>query len=274
MIKPGEIDRIANSKQVRSTQIQKDYVITWILWGVSNTLFLRENLLFKGGTCLKKIYFEDYRYSEDLDFTLVDDSIKNEQIILYFESLFTRIYDESRIKIEIANGSYEILESGSIKFNLSYTGTHGSDKIKIDLTRGENIVCGTTEQYVLKGYSDIEEEDFSIQVYTLKEVLIEKLVALMGRTIPRDLFDFNYLTEVCGMELHDVYIEFMIKAENKGHHPMKFIDKVAVKEGLFKRDWDTSLSKQMRKEDLPEFNTLWRKAINQFKALMKMMENS
>jgi hypothetical protein len=55
---------------------------------------------------------------------------------------------------------------------------------------------------------------------------------------------------------------------------MKLIDKVAVKVGLFKRDWDTSLAKQIQKEDLPEFITLWRKAINQFKALMKMMDNS
>ena len=43
------------------------------------------------------------------------------------------------------------------------------------------------------------------------------MVALMGRRIPRDLYDFYYLTEKENMELEEVYTEFMCKAENKEH---------------------------------------------------------
>lgn len=275
MIKPGEIDRIANTKQVRSSQIQKDYVITWVLWGISKSNFLKQNLLFKGGTCLKKIYFENYRYSEDLDFTLTIDEIENDKIIAAFEKLFVNVYEESRIIIQLESGTFEVLESGSVRFNLRFEGTHSSDRVKVDITRGETIQCGTDYKKVLKGYSDLEEEDdFSIHVYTLKEVLIEKMVALMGRTIPRDLFDFNHLIEVEGMNLHDIYIEFMLKAEKKGHNPMNFYDKLVNKKEIFKRDWNASLSKQMREEDLPDFRELWRKATASFKTLVKIMENS
>ncbi|HBY57294.1 MAG TPA: hypothetical protein DEG96_05475 [Candidatus Atribacteria bacterium] len=32
--------------------------------------FLCENLVFRGGTALKKIYFPEFRFSEDLDFVV------------------------------------------------------------------------------------------------------------------------------------------------------------------------------------------------------------
>lgn len=60
MIKPGEIQKKANVEGVRDTQVEKDYILSWILWGISKHAELSKNLVFKGGTVLKKVYFEDY----------------------------------------------------------------------------------------------------------------------------------------------------------------------------------------------------------------------
>ena len=49
--------------------LELDYVLSWVLAGISQTPALRDTLAFKGGTALSKCYFEDYRFSEDLDFT-------------------------------------------------------------------------------------------------------------------------------------------------------------------------------------------------------------
>ena len=49
--------------------LERDYCLSWFLVGLSRSP-LKERLLFKGGTALKKCYFPDYRFSEDLDFTL------------------------------------------------------------------------------------------------------------------------------------------------------------------------------------------------------------
>ncbi len=49
--------------------IEKDYVMGWILWAISNDAWLGRNLVLKGGNCLRKIYFSDTRFSDDLDFT-------------------------------------------------------------------------------------------------------------------------------------------------------------------------------------------------------------
>jgi len=75
MIKPGEIQKKAAREGVRDQQIEKDYVLVWILTGLSQHKYLSAALAFKGGTVLKQIYFKDYRFSEDLDFTLINEDI-------------------------------------------------------------------------------------------------------------------------------------------------------------------------------------------------------
>ncbi len=47
--------------------MEKDYYLTFILSRISE---LSPDLVFKGGTCLNKIYYSYYRLSEDLDFSL------------------------------------------------------------------------------------------------------------------------------------------------------------------------------------------------------------
>ena len=49
--------------------LERDYILSWILAGISHVEALRETLAFKGGTALKKCYFGAYRFSEDLDFS-------------------------------------------------------------------------------------------------------------------------------------------------------------------------------------------------------------
>ena len=52
--------------------LERDYLLSWILAGVSHVPALNDTLVFKGGTALKKCYFGDYRFSEDLDFSGLD----------------------------------------------------------------------------------------------------------------------------------------------------------------------------------------------------------
>jgi predicted nucleotidyltransferase component of viral defense system len=65
-----EILEFAREVGLSTKIVEKDYVLGWLLGGISNHPALRSTWLFKGGTCLKKCYFETYRFSEDLDFTL------------------------------------------------------------------------------------------------------------------------------------------------------------------------------------------------------------
>jgi predicted nucleotidyltransferase component of viral defense system len=72
MIDRIEIHEAANETCLNPYVIEKDYVIGWVLAGIYNHPEIRDAWVFKGGTCLKKCFFETYRFSEDLDFTLRD----------------------------------------------------------------------------------------------------------------------------------------------------------------------------------------------------------
>jgi len=70
MIPKQEILQITTDTNLSAQVIEKDYVLGWILAGINRHAALSESWVFKGGTCLKKCYFDTYRFSEDLDFTL------------------------------------------------------------------------------------------------------------------------------------------------------------------------------------------------------------
>lgn len=262
MIKPAEISKIANKEFIRPQQIEKDYINSWILWGIYNHELLRNALIFKGGTCIKKIHIDDYRYSEDLDFTLhpdLEQKVTNDELYAAFNKAFKEIKEAANIDLSIPEDSKEVHESGGIKFFIDYVGPLGGrgDHIKTDISKGEKLEFEVEQLNLLNRYSDLaEENEVTIQCYGLEEIVIEKMAALMGRTLPRDLYDFEYLTNTEGVELKDVYHEFQSKAEHKGHKPAEFILKVTGKEKVFEKAWTDNLSNQIK--DLRKFKDVWR----------------
>ena len=73
MIPPSAIARLAHRLRLGDKTIELDYVLTWVLLAIADSP-LRERLAFKGGAALKKVYEPAYRFSEDLDLTLLDDT--------------------------------------------------------------------------------------------------------------------------------------------------------------------------------------------------------
>lgn len=275
MIKPKELNKISNKEGVRQQQIEKDYIISWVLWGISNNTLLKDALILKGGTCIKKNHIEDYRYSEDIDFTInseIEDDISNDNIFSAFNEVFTTIKEATNINLLIPEDSKDIHEStDSIKFYIDYVGPLGGngDHVKLDITRGEKLEFDVEHRPVQHEYSYLEEENkFTVQCYGLNEVVIEKMAALMGRTVPRDLYDFEYLTNTEGIELKDVFYEFERKAEHKGHNPSEFIEKITGKKKTFENAWKDNLSHQIKK--LPKFKDIWRNFNKQLRKLEKI----
>ena len=72
MIARQEVMDLAREFGLSPQVVEKDYVLGWLLAGISAHPALELSWVFKGGTCLKKCYFETYRFSEDLDFTLTE----------------------------------------------------------------------------------------------------------------------------------------------------------------------------------------------------------
>jgi len=69
MISTEEVKGLSIEQGVPLPNVEKDYVMGWLLWGIYNNSRLAQNLVLKGGNCLRKVYFPDTRFSDDLDFT-------------------------------------------------------------------------------------------------------------------------------------------------------------------------------------------------------------
>lgn len=265
MIKPGEIQQRAREIGVRDQQIEKDYILSWILWGISQHELLSKCLVFKGGTVLKKVYFEDYRFSEDLDFTLRDDVITNEQIFAWFGESFEYIRAEANILPDITDNNEHA--DGGINFYIRYTGPLGGQsnnkRVKVDISRSEKLQFEPVLRSVLIFYTDLE--DHSLLCYPLEEVLIEKLRAVMQRMAARDFYDIWYLLTQYGMDVGFYLNEFRQKCADKELNPSDFHEKLKERLPLYKGRWKSSINEQIH--DLPDFGTVEREVLRELKRL-------
>lgn len=271
MIQPGEIQSIAGKEGVRDTQIEKDYVISWVTYGIANNSFLKENLVFKGGTVLKKVYFPNYRFSEDLDFTFTGKDFDIETIKASFNELIEWVYEESRISLSIQNETQH--ETGNLNFYLAYTGPLGgagaNKDIKVDISQDEMIYNTPEEKQIINTYSDLEEE-YSIFCYSLGEVISEKMRSIMQRTAPRDIYDLWYLFEVEGQDIEDHVFAFQEKANHKGYNPNEFTKVIEQKEKTFAKHWKEHLTNQMT--EIPDFNDVWRELGKHWRKFQKFIQ--
>jgi len=265
MIKPGEIQQKARDAGVRDQQIEKDYVLSWILKGIAQHEQLSKTIVFKGGTVLKKIYFEDYRFSEDLDFTLLKNEISNEQIFEWFKEVFEYVKEEANIPLAIIDNNEH--EDGGINFYISYIGPLGGQgnnkKVKVDISRSEQLVFKPVMNDVFIGYSDLEEHQ--LLCYPLEEVLVEKMRSVMQRMQARDFYDIWYLLEEHGMDADYYVSEFEAKCKSKELMHTDFPKKLDERLPQYKGRWKSSMSEQIK--DLPDFDQVEREVQRHLKKL-------
>lgn len=265
MIKPGEIQKKARKAGVRDQQIEKDYILSWILQGISYHKLLSATVVFKGGTVLKKVYFEDYRFSEDLDFTLLDNEISNGQIFKWFSEIFDYIREEANIPLQIIDNN-EHTDAG-INFYISYVGPLGgigaNKKVKVDISRSESLVFEPIKKKAFKEYSD--QKDYELLCYKLEEILVEKMRSVMQRMQARDFYDIWYLLEEHVMTVDFYTAEFRIKCESKRINPSEFYQKLETRLPQYKGRWQSSLSDQI--QHLPDFDMVEREVLRHLRDL-------
>lgn len=199
MIDKREILEAASSFSLLPNIVEKDYVLGWILAGINSHEELAESWVFKGGTCLKKCYFETYRFSEDLDFTLRDETHLDEEFLKpVFEEVVAWVTEQSGLTIPADELEFDIYDNargnpncqGKIAYHGPVSPTSGGfPKIKLDLTADERLVLPSIRREVFHPYSDKPEGGIWANCYAYEEVFGEKLRTLGERTRPRDLYD-------------------------------------------------------------------------------------
>ncbi len=263
MIKQSEIQKIAQKQGLRDAQIEKDYVLGWVLRCISKNNFLKKHLIFKGGTLLRKAYFKNYRLSEDLDFTFVNKKGHAKTIVPEFEKVTELVFEKSRISLDIFDVKKRL--SGNLTFFLKYSGPLGGKvahkKIKTDISFDENVFYKPIEKTFKDIYSD--SELFTLPVYSLEEVAAEKLRSLMQRTEARDVYDIWFLLKFGRLKTENILTIFNIKAIAKNIHSKELPEIVKKKQNVFEKQWENRLSHQIK--DMPPFKEIWRELFRNFR---------
>ena len=191
MIDRREILETATRMSLRPHVVEKDYVLGWMLAGIGAHPALSDNWLFKGGTCLKKCFFETYRFSEDLDFTLTDAAHLDEAFLKQtFAEIGEWIYERTGIEIPSDLQTFDIYTNPRGTFScqgkVSYRGpvaTRDLPRIKLDLTADERIVLAPVRVPVFHPYSDAPAEGIKVLAYAYEELFGEKTRAAIFRRL-------------------------------------------------------------------------------------------
>jgi len=165
--------------------LERDYLLSWILAGISQVDALRDSLVFKGGTALKKCYFGNYRFSEDLDFTAIGSVPAGAEM----ESAI-RDACAAAVKLLDPYAPVEIVCERHVERDPHPAGQEAFDirarfpwhrrpqtNVMIETSMDEKVLKPTVRLSVLHDYG--EPLEVQVTVYSLEEIVAEKLRSIL-----------------------------------------------------------------------------------------------
>jgi uncharacterized protein len=205
MIAKGLITQRANNEHLPAQTIERDYVLAHLCADIGAIGDAR--LVFKGGTLLRLCYFQDYRYSADLDFSAVDGLAVDDA-----RALVAAATDACRKRLEMP--LLEVTDAeGGLPW-VTYVGPLGAKprKLKLDISDSE-LVESRIRVAVRPRWPDLPS-DAAIDGYTLDEVSAEKVRCIAERLQCRDLYDMHELLDGGHVDALDAWHLYLRKAKN------------------------------------------------------------
>lgn len=251
MIRSQEIKEKAREYAVPTSTIERDYAQNWLL-----KYLCHPNIILKGGTGIKKVYHENYRFSDDLDFSLTH-PFTNRYLFSHINEAVDKAKEEVGINFRISS-KLDKTESGfrgKIYFNIIQNATGTPLSIKVDITNYDNeiILLPAEKKKVFHPYSD--ELNAEIEVYSLEEIFSEKIRALIQRTRVRDLYDTVILYEL--INKNKVLQILDEKFDSKG--VILDISSLTKRKDDFSNAWEASLNHQFK--IIPDFEIFFNQVI-------------
>ncbi len=257
MIRKEELLERARSWGLRPEVVEKDYVLGWLLAALARNPEVRTNWLFKGGTCLKKCYFETYRFSEDLDFSLRPAAqYAADALLTVPKAVADDAHELSGLELPVSD--VKIVEQHNkqgqptYRGKVPFRGPLGRPQlanILFDLTQHEVLVDEADEREIFHPYPDDLPDDANVVTYSVEELFAEKTRTLVERTRPRDLYDVVQI-----VQNHSESIDFALardvfhkKCAHKGVSPPGNSDLCALVRGSeeLRADWEHMLGHQL-----------------------------
>lgn len=272
MIREAEIRRIAGAAGVAPRIVELDYVLGWALRGIGCHASLAAQLVFKGGTCLRKCHFPNYRFSQDLDFTAV--AWRGwEQLGEAVRQALAEAAEISGIDFAAGEPRLRIIDDEygceSLRLTIYWRGpgaVGGSPPgLRFDITRHEVLAFEPARRRLVHEFSDSGElGEVELGCYRLEEVMAEKIRAILGQRIfavSRDLYDIAQLREhVDDAEvLEALPVKFDARELN-----VEAVDlgRLTARRAEFRADWERNLAGLLPPGTEQDFDEVWDAAVD------------
>ncbi len=242
--------------------LEKDYFCTLLLHYLSST---DETLVFKGGTCLAKVYAGFYRLSEDLDFVISASadslrSVRSRKMAVTKKAI-------SRISEKI--GAFRLLQpltgaNNSTQYIavVGYSSLLGKteETIKIEIGLREPLLmpsphCSVATILLSPITGKPMIPTFPITCISYNEGMAEKFRAALSRREPaiRDFYDIHYAISHLNLNVRDASFIDLIKKKLAvpGNNP---VDVSKKRLSAIRRQLDAELKPVLRKQDYAAFD--------------------
>lgn len=254
------LEDVSKETSLRLDVVQQDYVLSWLLVGIFQQPGLKSTLIFKGGTALKKGYFGTYRFSEDLDFSVrgelpenllhcVSDACKNAEM---------QMREYSAIRLEVKKYEEKMPHpEGQEAFTVSAQFPWQSQPlttVMIEISNPEKVLLQPVFKPLIHHYGELIE--LNLPLYSLEEIVIEKLRAILqhtkklherdwSRSRARDYYDLWRIFSMFEQQLNMEVIRSILplKCYHKGvtfKEPSDFFDEKMIQ--YVSKTWNQWLS--------------------------------
>jgi predicted nucleotidyltransferase component of viral defense system len=215
MIDANEIESKAKEFEIHTSNVQRDYVFGWLLFGIFTHSDLKERIFLKGGNALRKGYFENTRFSRDLDFGIPDD-IAQETLLAEINAVCALIQEKAGVVFvndkNIVEEKFTATEAPLPDLKVYEVRVYFKDfyghsdhinlKVSMDVTRFDKVVLEIQTVKLIHPYSDANEIACDIRCMKLEEIIATKLKCLIQRQHAPDLFDYAYSIKLLGGNLN------------------------------------------------------------------------
>lgn len=215
MIQPQEIEAKAKEFEIHTSNVQRDYVFGWFLFGIFTQSSLKDIVFLKGGNALRKGYFGETRFSKDLDIGIPID-IEQDVLLTEINKICDFIQekaqvifdkDENIVKEKFTNDETPLSDLKVYEVRVYFKDFYGEKssmtlRVSLDLTRFDKVLCDIQTVKLIHPYSDAAYLECNIRCMKLEEIVATKLKCLLQRQHTADLFDYAYSIKLLGGSLN------------------------------------------------------------------------
>ncbi len=251
MITERELRQIAAKSALGVGQTEHEYAMLCVLDVLSRTAPLADTLCLKGGTALRLIYFDDWRHSVDLDFSVLP-SFPADDLRTHVEHWFAQVDVDHGVTVHLLD-FHRV--NGAARMRAQFVGPlrHPS-RLLFDITLDEPVLLSPQRRkVVLSFFPDLRP---IVLTYALEEILAEKMRSILQRGKSRDYYDVWQLLKEKSADIDSSLFRSIIarKCRHKGLN-MPDVQGFLRPEHLevAKVYWERDLARQVAPQSLPDW---------------------